>query len=210
MKCVYPLPPGPEVIRVDAGFLDPRYPTWRRQMGMPPDHHPGVDMNIVGTSGDGDLGYPVVAILPGEVVHARRHKVWGNVVLVRHYPHVAQYYELPELWSQYAHLHFVCVREGQQVMAGMPVGSIGKGEGMRAHLHFELRRRELPADFWPGTNLSLIHAAYLNPVTFLEKHAQYRERLLFREGRVWGGAENGRRVVSPRIVVHGDRVDIGI
>lgn len=172
MRIIWPLQP-PDVMRVDAGFLDPAYPEWRRKAGLPPAEHPGADFNLRSTSGDQDLGYPVVAACEGRVVHARFHRVWGNVVLLEH--------ELPGLgrfWTQYAHLLWMTVREGDWVLAGEPVGSIGKGDPARpfaAHLHFEVRRSPIPADAWPGTNRAYIQENYLDPVRFItQNHAPAR------------------------------------
>lgn len=32
---------------MDAGFLDPRYPTWRKQAGLPPDYWPGMNVEAI-------------------------------------------------------------------------------------------------------------------------------------------------------------------
>jgi len=212
MKCVWPLPPNPEANRVDAAFLDPSYVAWRRRAGMTPDEHPGVDLNLAHTAGNGDYGYPVVAVLPGEVVHAKKHRVWGNVVMIRHYEHVAQYYKHPVLYSQYAHLAFIVVRVGQHILPGEPVGSIGRGDAarFRSHLHFELRCRRLAADHWPGNNRAAIVAGYIDPVAFLKEHAEYANRLIFDSGRVFEGTASGVKVDYPRVVVKGGTVDIGL
>lgn len=157
--------------RVDAGFLDPNYPAWRRSAGLPPDEHPGVDLNVPGTSGDGDLGYPVRAMAEGRVVHVGRHRVWGTIVLIEH-PTVAQALGYGYLASQYAHLLWAAVEEGQWVPAGWAIGSIGKGDPARpflAHLHFELRTTRLPPDHWPKTK-EAIQRAYTDPVAFLRQH----------------------------------------
>lgn len=176
-----------ERARVDAGFLDPRYPEWRRQAGLTPAQHPGVDYNLQGTSGNADYGYPVVAMASGQVVHARNHRVWGNIVLIEH-PTLAQALGLPYLASQYAHLAFMTVREGETVLAGEPVGSVGKGDPRApflAHLHFELRVRPLPADYWPGMSEEAIRKGYLDPVEFLQKHLAPELRFTFPVGRLY-------------------------
>jgi len=181
MRVVWPLPPGKEANRVDAGFLDPGYPVVRKRMGLPPDEHPGVDINLTGTSGDSDLRYPVVAVAPGRVVHAKSHRVWGNIVLVESLDWVAAVLKYPYLAFQYAHLHDVLVREGDYVYPGEPIGTIGKGDPARpflAHLHFEVRVSALPADHWPRTR-DAIEGRYIDPLAFLQKHADYRRRYAF-------------------------------
>lgn len=157
-------------------------------MGLPPDEHPGIDINISGTSGDADLRYPVVAVAVGRVVHAGRHRVWGNVVLVEH-PTLAALLGMPYLATQYAHLHDVLVKPGQVVYPGEPVGTIGKGDPTRpflAHLHFEVRVKELPPDYWPKTKDRIL-GAYLDPAKFLKEHASYARRFSFPKYRFYGG-----------------------
>ena len=89
---------------LNNGFLDPAY---LRIVGS---EHPGVDLNRAGTSGDADLGHPILCLAPGVVEEVAQDDVWGNVVLVRHDAAVARYVgrilgrEIPALWSQYAHL----------------------------------------------------------------------------------------------------------
>jgi murein DD-endopeptidase MepM/ murein hydrolase activator NlpD len=186
MRVVWPLPPGKEANRIDAGFLDPGYPAARRRMGLAPDEHPGIDVNLTGTSGDGDLRYPVVAVAPGKVVHAKRHRVWGNIVLVESPDWVASALGYPYLAFQYAHLHDVLVKEGDYVYPGEPIGTVGKGDPARpflAHLHFEVRVARLPADHWPRTR-EAITGRYLDPVAFLEKHTDYRRRYAFPAARL--------------------------
>jgi len=158
-----------EWARIDAGFLDPAYLRLFRA------EHPGVDLNLHGTSGDGDLGYPVACLSWGVVEEVARDGVWGNVVLVRHDRAVARTVgrilgvDLDGLWSQYAHFRFVAVEKGQRVAPGQALGSVGKGGGERylAHLHFELRRALLPALYWPGKNRRAILENYLDPAPVL-------------------------------------------
>ena len=186
MRVVWPLPPSKEANRIDAGFLDPGYPAARKRMGLSPDEHPGVDINLTGTSGDGDLRYPVVAVAPGRVVHAKSHRVWGKIVLVESPDWVAAALGYPYLAFQYAHLRDILVKEGDYVYPGEPIGTIGKGDPARpflAHLHFEVRGTKLPADHWPRTR-DAITGKYLDPVAFLQKHADYKRRYVFSTARV--------------------------
>jgi len=167
-----------------------------------------VDWNLQGTSGDQDYGYPVVAIASGQVVHARSHRVWGNVVLIEH-PELARQLGLPYLASQYAHLAFMTVKEGEVVLAGEAVGSVGKGDPrspFAAHLHFELRTRPLPADFWPGTDRKLIQEAYLNPVAFLEAHLDPEPRFTFPAGTLF--LPTGTQSLPGPVVVNMGRLDV--
>ena len=207
MRVVHPFR-NPTRARVDAGFLDPRYPDWRRKAGLPPAEHPGVDYNLVGTSGDQDYGYPVVAVAMGRVVHARTHRVWGNVVLIEH-PTLAQLLGLPYLATQYAHLAFVAVEEGDVVLAGEAIGSVGKGDPRApflAHLHFEVRRKPLPPDYWPGMNRKAIEEGYLDPVAFLATHAEPEHRYWFPAGTLH--SPKGRWTTQKAVVVNLSKLDL--
>ncbi len=145
-----------------------------------------MDLNLSGTSGDADLGYPVVAVAEGRVVHSAFHRVWGHVVMMEH--------DLPGLgrfWTQYAHLLFRTAQEGDYLLAGEPVGSVGRGDPARpylAHLHFEVRRAPLDADFWPGSNVDLIREKYLDPAAFLRAHYAPARRFYRARGVLWGPA----------------------
>lgn len=194
MRIVHPFP-QPDKARIDAAFLDPRYPEWRRKAGLTPAEHPGVDYNLVGTSGDADLGYPIVAIADGIVLHARWHRVWGNIVLVWH--------AALGIFSQYAHLHQICVVEGQSIWAGEPVGSIGKGDPRTpflAHLHFEIRKRALPADHWPGMDKAAILEAYLDPEKWLRENMAPARRFTRSKLVLW--TPSGKRTVSGETIIN--------
>ena len=178
-RVLYPVMPE-DLVRIDTSFLDPNYPNVRLRMGLRPDEHPGIDINLQGTYGNKDEGYPVVAMADGIVVHSGFHRVWGNIVLVEH-PGLARELGYDYLASQYAHLKFRSVKEGDYIVAGEPVGSIGRGDPARpflAHLHFEIRRAKLPADFWPGKDVELIKAKYLDPEKFLMENFQPVRRTL--------------------------------
>lgn len=171
---VWPVYPK-EKVKISATFLDPAYPSVRRNMGLPPDEHPGIDINISGLVGNEDLGYPVVSMSEGVVLRAREHRVWGKVVLI-HHPTLRKLLSLEhEVYTQYAHLHHICVSEGDYVYPGFPIGSIGRGDPLQpfiAHLHFEIRRSGpdvIPEDYWPKyRNQILKH--YLDPVDFINRY----------------------------------------
>jgi murein DD-endopeptidase MepM/ murein hydrolase activator NlpD len=141
--------------------------SYYRARGMQPNGHLGDDWNGTG-GGDTELGAPVTATAHGLVVFARDFRLgWGNVVIVRH-----AYLEAGQVAyadSLYGHLDSILVQEGQQVVRGQKVGTIGNNRGMyNAHLHFELRknlrigmaRSAFPRDF---TN-------YWDPHLFIAQH----------------------------------------
>ena len=141
--------------------------SYYRARGMQPNGHLGDDWNGTG-GGDTELGAPVTATAHGLVVFARDFRLgWGNVVIVRH-----AYLEAGQVAyadSLYGHLDSILVQEGQQVVRGQKVGTIGNNRGMyNAHLHFEVRknlrigmaRSAFPRDF---TN-------YWDPHLFIAQH----------------------------------------
>lgn len=110
--------------------------------------HPGEDWNIPG-AGNGDFGKPVYSIANGIVVFSGWNSALGNIILVEHH--------LPDgskVWSQYAHLHQRWVSKGEIVGRRQQIGTVGRGPNNRfsAHLHFEIRKHNLPANAWPRTN----------------------------------------------------------
>ena len=143
--------------------------SYYKARGMQPNGHLGEDWNG-SAGGDTDLGAPVTATAHGVVLFARDfHLGWGNVIIVRHaYMEGAQ---VAYVDSLYGHLDSIVVREGDQVVRGQKIGTIGNNHGMYpAHLHFEMRknlrigmaRSAFPRDF---TN-------YWDPTPFVAAHAR--------------------------------------
>jgi hypothetical protein len=107
--------------------------------GFRPNGHLGEDWNGI-KGGNTDLGDPIYSTAHGLVVFARDvHLGWGNVVVIRHI-----YFEQRELKtvdSLYGHLDAIKVREGQQVLRGQLIGTMGTAHGIYpAHLHFEIHK----------------------------------------------------------------------
>jgi hypothetical protein len=154
--------------KVDTDLVDPAYfkafGTW----------HTGEDWNGRG-GGDSDLGDPIYAIAHGKVVAFGYYPPsWGNLVLIEH--------ALPDgsrVWSQYAHLDKIMVaEEGQIVTRGQQIGTMGKGAKTEkypqgrwiAHLHFEIRRANLPINNWTPMvkDREQVLANYINPTPFIK------------------------------------------
>jgi len=107
--------------------------------GFRANGHLGEDWNGA-RGGNTDLGDPVYCVANGFVVFARDARLgWGNVVIVRHL--FLEGGRLVTADSLYAHLDKIMAREGQQLVKGAQVGTIGTNRGMyEAHLHFEMRK----------------------------------------------------------------------
>jgi murein DD-endopeptidase MepM/ murein hydrolase activator NlpD len=92
---------------------------WRRRR-----YHYGIDVDI-------DVGDTIKCAFDGMVRVSRRHKGYGNVIVVRHFN---------GLETIYAHLLVSRVQENQVVKAGEMLGLGGNtGRSTGPHLHFETR-----------------------------------------------------------------------
>jgi murein DD-endopeptidase MepM/ murein hydrolase activator NlpD len=112
---------------------------YRVSRGFTPHGHLGEDWVAQGGSG-ADFRDPVYAAGNGIVTLARDfRRAWGNVVLIRHA--FMEEGQVKYADSLYAHLDRILVREGQQVVRGQQIGTIGNAHGLYApHLHFEVHK----------------------------------------------------------------------
>jgi len=97
--------------------------------------HQGIDLLA-------EVGEPVLAFRSGRVIQARKSKGMGNYIVLRH---------SPDLTTIYGHLLKIYARERQFVRQGDIIGLVGKTgnanyNNMQAHLHFEIRRKNIPQD----------------------------------------------------------------
>jgi len=135
--------------------------------------HPGNDWNGIIPEGEGpdwDLGQPVYCVGNGTVKEVAWFSVWGNVVVIEHILPDGQ-----KVWSQYAHLDQVLphILPGRQLFVDSQLGTIGKGDpaaNYAAHLHFEIRRLDLPANAWEPrvSNRLAVKEAYHDPEIFIK------------------------------------------
>jgi murein DD-endopeptidase MepM/ murein hydrolase activator NlpD len=98
-------------------------------------NHEGIDMAApVGTS--------VFAAAAGDVIYAGDHvRGYGNMVVVKHGG---------DLVTVYAHNSLLLVHTGDRVSVGQEIARIGDtGRSTAPHLHFEVRRGEVPQDPMP-------------------------------------------------------------
>jgi len=158
----------------DQDTIDPSY-RFGSSQGQQRDPHHGVEfLNPLGT--------PVLAAQDGRVVvagddtrtlYAPYFNFYGNLVVLEHeLPGVQQ-----PVYTLYAHLSQVMVRQGQRVKSGQQIGAVGmSGSATGSHLHFEVRL---------GENT---YAASRNPELWLAPHLD--------EDGLPGGAIAGR-IVAP-------------
>lgn len=99
--------------------------------GRPLGHHTGVDIAA-------SAGTPVPATARGRVVLARSLVLTGNTVIVDHGA---------QLFSLYAHLAGLQVKESHEVDRGQLVGTVGStGLATGPHLHWSLYVGNTPVD----------------------------------------------------------------
>jgi hypothetical protein len=110
-----------------------------------------IDFNMTGTSGNEDLGKPVVAAAAGTVINeGDENSAYGNYLEIDHGGGYS---------TQYAHLDSKSAGKGDRVQQGELIGTVGNTDstpGLKAHLHFELRNRG-SGQSWPG---------YIRPASF--------------------------------------------
>jgi murein DD-endopeptidase MepM/ murein hydrolase activator NlpD len=91
--------------------------------------HEGIDFPA-------DAGTPVVAAASGKVIAAGHHPQYGKIIEIDHGN---------GLLSRYAHASKVFVKEGELVLRGQRVASVGStGRSTGPHLHFEVRLNGVP------------------------------------------------------------------
>ncbi len=135
------------------------------------DPHSGVEfVNAFGT--------PVYAAGDGEIVFAAMDKTtklnlwtnfYGNVVLIRH---------AENLYTLYAHLSQILVKEGDYVLAGDKIGEVGQtGVATGSHLHFETRVGDDGMDYLSAQNpiLWLIPKAETGAISIFIERASNRK-----------------------------------
>jgi lipoprotein NlpD len=124
-----PEPPG-KVAPLRWPLAAPRVTSrFGRRWGRP---HEGIDMAA-------PIGTPVYAAAAGTVLYSGdRVRGYGNMVVLKH---------SGGLVTVYAHNSVVLVKTGEAVAMGQEIARVGDtGRSTAPHLHFEVRRRDVPVD----------------------------------------------------------------
>jgi murein DD-endopeptidase MepM/ murein hydrolase activator NlpD len=136
-------------------------------------YHTGADLNLNYPHWDLDRHSKVFAIGPGTVTYAQLYsrQYWGNIVVIDH----GMVDGLP-LVSRYGHVENIRVAAGAQVQKGAHIANVGNGEGLFPyHLHFDISRTDellQRPGHWPGSNIQLVRAHYVDPKEWLQAHAE--------------------------------------
>jgi murein DD-endopeptidase MepM/ murein hydrolase activator NlpD len=134
--------------------------------------HPGIDINIKGTSGNGDDGTAVLAVAAGRVTDVDLGE--GAVAIA----HALE--DGSTVWSAHRHMKNITVEVGDAVERGQLIGQLSNvGGDFNAHLHFELRTSRHPdpgrADYWCGyapASLETMQSWLIDPLPFIQARAQ--------------------------------------
>lgn len=109
--------------------------------------HNGIDLAAA-------KGTPVIAASGGQVIVARNTGAYGNHIMIMHQLNGQSY------TTVYAHLDRLNVVQGQTVLRGANIGTVGNtGNSFGSHLHFEVHKS-------PYVYSSSAPASSLNPYNF--------------------------------------------
>jgi hypothetical protein len=119
--------------------VDPSYRYASTANGTRDPHHGVEFLNKFGTpvyaAGDGVV---LFAGPDNQPVYSPWMDYYGNLVVIEHEN---------DLYSLYAHLSMILVKQGQTIVAGDPIGEVGQtGVAIGSHLHFEIRRGDVEQD----------------------------------------------------------------
>ncbi len=126
-------------------------------------YHDGIDLNLK-TGGDSDLGQSLIAIANGEVTSVHSHTTkptFGNHL---HIKHIGQW---GESYSHYAHCRDIYVKQGDKVIEGQVVATVGKSGTDFAHCHFAIKLEPTGIDGIAKTEEDL--KKWTDPLPFIEK-----------------------------------------
>jgi murein DD-endopeptidase MepM/ murein hydrolase activator NlpD len=135
-------------------------------VGTPSEaYHTGADLNL---PKDADAHTPIYAAASGVVTFASRLPTWGNVIVIKHDPLASNG---KVVYTRYGHSENMIIKVGDRVARGQQLASVGNAFGAFAyHLHFDVSPTtilETHPEHWPGKNLNLLLANYVDPKQFV-------------------------------------------
>ncbi len=135
-----PLPVEPEVVKnLSPNPVDDKevhsipylFPTIGEVSNKFTDDHSGIDIAAPILS-------PVIATASGKVVATGWDTLYGNYIIIEHNKNYSTFY---------GHLNSITVKQGDYVMAGAVIGTVGStGRSTSPHLHYEVRLLGKPVD----------------------------------------------------------------
>lgn len=98
----------------------------------------GFTANTKGIDIKGEIGDPIIAAADGKVVYAGNGlRGLGNLILLDH---------TNGFITAYAHNDTLLVKTGQKINKGQQIATLGESDTTSPHLHFEVRRRNIPVN----------------------------------------------------------------
>ncbi len=163
---------------ITVTFCDPKYHDGTYGKDLKGFWHTGIDLNVGGTTGNGDAGKPVFAAANGIVAYVAYKmaggagSTWGPMVVLQH--------DMPDgstRYTRYAHLQNVKPKLGDFVSCETQIAEIGLpskwGQKFLAHLHFNVMTRRPPPlgklTHWPKRDgpITEVTSSYQDGATFL-------------------------------------------
>ena len=115
------------------------------------------------------LGMPVYAVASGTVIFQGELRVWGTIIIIRHYPLL-----IPDgviAYSRYSPMQNVLVQVGDRVLRGQQIGEIGtNSQTSNTQLSFDIAIGDVferSAGDWPGMDLERLERDYTDPREFI-------------------------------------------
>lgn len=126
-------------------------------------YHSGDDYNLR-TGGDSDLGQPLYAITDGEIVSTDTTSTtgFGKQIFLKFTIEGKTYY------AGYMHCNSIGVKQGDRVLEGTQIGTLGKSGATAAHLHFVIKNTANGMDNVPNSLEEL--KQWENPTAFIKKY----------------------------------------
>ncbi len=123
-----------------------------REFGYSPDPFTGRKALHAGVDFSQQAGAPIFAAGGGTVSEVQKDLLWGNCIRINHGRGVETFY---------AHLQDLNVKQGQKVVRGQTIGTMGMtGVATGVHLHYELTVRNAKVDpmnyFLPELHLAAV------------------------------------------------------
>lgn len=154
----------------------------RYRIGSPAEaYHTGHDLNNNLLHWDADKLAAVYSIGDGEIVHAAKFAVWGNIIVARYILE-----DTRKIYVRYAHVDSkvdggLMVKVGDKVMKGQQIARVGNAfDTMAYHLHWDISPTDVlenkPAD-WPKLNLARLKANYVDPKLWLQSRVKQSQQI---------------------------------
>lgn len=133
------------------------------------NYHDGVDLNLNVPVWNSDWHKAIVALADGVVTFAGKGGgTWGSIIDIKYRMDDGKFFV-----SRYGHVENALVKQGEVVVMGQQVASVGTADGQfTAHLHWNISQinNRIMLDSpnqWCGTSLTCVTSNYVDPIEFI-------------------------------------------